>query len=39
VRVDAVSMEQVARVRMPFRVSNQIHGKWSPKGELHARAV
>ena len=39
VLVDAVGMEQVARVRMPFRVSNQIHGKWSPKGELHSRAV
>ena len=32
--VDAATMEGVARVRMPFRVSNQIHGVFTPAADL-----
>jgi carotenoid cleavage dioxygenase-like enzyme len=32
--VDAVTMQGVARVRMPFRLSNQIHGVYVPGGTL-----
>lgn len=39
VLVDAVALETVARVRMPFRLSNQIHGQWVPAGQLPSRPV
>jgi len=32
--VDAMSMQGVARVRMPFRLSNQIHGVFVPAADL-----
>jgi carotenoid cleavage dioxygenase-like enzyme len=32
--VDAVSMQGLARIRMPFRLSSQIHGVYVPSGTL-----
>lgn len=39
VLVDAVKMETVCRLRMPFRLSNQIHGQWAPAGQLPSKPV
>lgn len=37
--VDATTLRQVARVRMPFRLSNQIHGIYVPSGDLPRAAA
>jgi carotenoid cleavage dioxygenase-like enzyme len=32
--VDAPSMEEIARIALPFRSSGQVHGTWANQGEL-----
>lgn len=32
--VDATSMEEIARITLPFRSSGQVHGTWASQGEL-----
>jgi carotenoid cleavage dioxygenase-like enzyme len=32
--VDARSMEEIARITLPFRSSGQVHGTWANQGEL-----
>jgi carotenoid cleavage dioxygenase-like enzyme len=32
--IDAMTMEELARVLLPFRSSPQVHGTWASAGDL-----